>query len=58
MGTQYKLKSKERIKKQLDELWAYAESVAREELANNEPESFEKIDQDSVKRTIESIDRL
>lgn len=50
-------KSKERIKKQLDELWAYAESVAREELANNEPESFEKIDQDSVKRTIESIDK-
>ena len=33
-------KSKERIKKQLDELWSYAESVAREELENNEPESF------------------
>lgn len=50
-------KSKERIKKQLDELWSYAESVAREELENNEPESFEKIDQESVLRTIESIDK-
>jgi len=49
-------KSKERIKKQIDELWAYAESVAREELENNEPDSFEKIDQQSVQRTIESID--
>jgi transposase len=50
-------KSKERIRKQLDELWAYAESIAREELENNEPDSFEKIDQESVQRTIESIDR-
>lgn len=50
-------KSKERIKKQLDELWSYAESVAREELENNEPDSFEKIDQESVLKTIESIDK-
>ncbi|MFZ0471070.1 MAG: IS1182 family transposase [Bacteroidales bacterium] len=50
-------KSKERIKKQLGELWSYAESVAREELENNEPGSFEKIDQESVLRTIESIDK-
>jgi len=50
-------KSKERIKKQLDELWSYAESVAREELENNEPDSFEKIDQESVLRTINSIDK-
>jgi transposase len=50
-------RSKERIKKQLNELWAYAESVAREELENNEPDSFEKIDQESVLRTIESIDK-
>ena len=51
-------KSKERIKKQLDELWAYAESVAKEELENNEPEHFEKIDQESVERTIESINKV
>ncbi len=50
------IRSKERIRKQLDELWAYAESVAREELENNEPEDFEMIDQSSVKKVIESID--
>jgi transposase len=50
-------KSKDRIKKQLNELWAYAESVAREELENNEPDDFEKIDQESVLRTIDSIDK-
>ena len=48
-------KSKERIKKQLNELWAYAESVAKEELENNEPEYFEKIDQESIKQTISII---
>lgn len=48
-------KNKERISKQLNELWAYAESVAREELENNEPESFEKIDQESIRRTIQKI---
>lgn len=51
------IKSKERIKKQLDELWSYAESLAREELENNEPIDFEKIDQESVIKTIESIDK-
>jgi hypothetical protein len=50
-------KSKDRIKKQLDELWNYAESVAREELENNKPEDLEKIDQESVPRAIKSIDR-
>jgi transposase len=40
--------SKERIEKQLKDLWQYAESVAREELEGNGPESFEKIDQDDV----------
>jgi len=50
------IKSKERIRKQLNELWSYAESVAREELENNEPDGFEKIDQDSVRKAIESID--
>jgi transposase len=50
-------KSKDRIKKQLTELWAYAESVAREELENNDPDGFEKIDRESVLRTIKSIDK-
>jgi transposase len=51
------IKSKERIRKQLDELWCYAESVARGELENNEPDGFEKINQESVRRTIECIDK-
>lgn len=50
-------KSKDRIKKQLDEQWSYAESVAREELDNDECDSFEKIDQQSVLKTIVSIDK-
>jgi len=51
-------KSKDRIKKQLDELRSYAESVAKEGIENNEPDSFEKIDQESVQRTIERIDKV
>ena len=51
-------KSKERIKKQLDELWAYAESVAREELENNEPDEFDKIDPQYIERTIENINKV
>jgi len=49
------IKSKERIKRQLDELWAYAESVAREELESNEPAYFEKINQESINKTISII---
>lgn len=49
--------SKKRIEKQLKELWDYAESVAKEELENNELESFEKIDQEKVRETIEKIDK-
>ena len=41
--------NKEKIKKQMKELWAYAESVAKEELENNEPEHFEKIDEEQVR---------
>jgi transposase len=49
--------SREKIKKQLEELWEYAEQVAKEELENNEPEDFEQIDAEKVKQTIERIDR-
>ena len=49
--------SKERIEKQLKELWEYAERVAKEELENNEPENFERIDQEKVKETIKKIDK-
>ena len=44
--------SRQRIKRQLDELWAYAESVAKKELAHNEPADFEQIDAEKVAKTI------
>lgn len=49
-------KSKDRIKAQLKELWSYAEQVAKEEMAHNEPEDFEEIDAEKVSQTIEKID--
>jgi transposase len=48
--------SKERIKKQLDELWEYAQRIATEELKDTEPLSYEQIDAEKVKQTIERID--
>ncbi len=49
--------SKERIKRQLKELWSYAESVAKEELKNNEPDDFGQIDAEKVRQTIDNIDK-
>lgn len=49
--------SRERIKRQLKELWAYAEQVAREELEHNEPEDFEEINAEKVSQTIKQIDQ-
>lgn len=49
--------SKERIKRQLKDLWSYAESVARDELENNEPDDFEQIDAEKVKQTIDRINK-
>lgn len=48
--------SKERIKKQLDELWQYAQSIAAAELPDTDPTSFKKIDTDTVEQTIKQID--
>ena len=49
--------NRDKIKRQLKELWAYAESVAREELENNQPEEFEQIDAEKVRQTIDKIDK-
>ena len=46
---------KENIGKQLKELWAYAEGIAKEELKDNAPTSFEALDAEQVKQTIENI---
>jgi len=48
--------SKERIKQQLKELWAYTQSVAAEEMDDDTPPDFDKIDSEKVKETIEKID--
>jgi transposase len=47
--------SRERIKKQLDELWQYAVKVAAAELPDTDPTGFDKIDADKVEQTIEQI---
>ena len=47
--------SKERIKKQLDELWQYAQKVAAAELPDTDPTTFDKIDADKVEQTIDEI---
>lgn len=49
-------RGKERIKEQLEELWKYAESVAKEELMDNVPTTFAELDAAQVSQTIKSID--
>ena len=47
--------SRERIKKQLGELWQYAQNIAASELPDSDPTSFNKIDADKVAETIDQI---
>ena len=48
-------RNKARIKSQLEELWSYAEQVAKEELMDNDPTTYEEIDAQQVSNTIASI---
>lgn len=48
-------KHKARIKTQLEELWRYAESVAKEELMDNDPTTFTELDAEKVSKTIDAI---
>jgi len=50
--------NKEKMKKQLDELWNYAQSIAVEEMKDTEPLVFEKIDAEQVEKTIAKIDEV
>jgi len=50
--------SKERIKKQLMELWRYTQKVAKEELGDDTPPDFTDIDKEKVKQTIEKINEV
>jgi len=48
-------KNKERIKTQLDELWQYAQDIAKEELKDTSPVTFEEVNAEKVKETITKI---
>jgi len=48
--------SKERMIKQLDELWEYAQDIAKEELKDTAPIDFKTIDADKVKETVQVIE--
>ena len=39
--------SRERIQKQLDELWQYAQKIAAQEMDDTDPSGFDKIDAES-----------
>ncbi len=46
---------KKRIKSQLEDLWKYAETVAKEELMDNDPTTYPELDAEQVKQTIATI---
>lgn len=47
--------NREKIKKQLSELWEYAQSVAASEMDDTDPSGFDKIDSEKVEETINKI---
>lgn len=47
--------SKEKMKKQLDDLWQYAQQVAASEMDMPEPPPFEKADAEAIQQTIDKI---
>ena len=49
--------NKERITKQLNELWAYTQKIAEEESDDNTPTDFTPIDPKKIKETIARIDK-
>ena len=48
--------NKERIIKQLEELWAYTQEIAAEELKDTAPTKFTVIEPEEVRKTVERID--
>jgi transposase len=51
-------KNKERIGKQLEELWAYTQSVAAEEMRDCAPIEFKRITKQKVEKLVRKIDRV
>ncbi len=49
--------SKERITRQLEELWQYTQQVAAEELKDTSPTQYASIDPEEVRKTIDLIDQ-
>jgi transposase len=49
--------SKERIAKQLDELWDYTQKLAEEELTEESKPDFKEVDREKVSQTIDKIDQ-
>jgi transposase len=49
--------SRERISKQLEELWNYTQKIAAEELKDTTPTSFDKLDPEEVRKTVAQIDQ-
>lgn len=45
------------IKQQLEELWKYAESVAKQEISSEKPVDFDKLDSDKIQETIDTINK-
>jgi transposase len=48
-------RNKLRIKEQLEDLWKYAESVAKEELKDSAPIDFQELSSEKIEETIEKI---
>lgn len=48
-------KHKERISEQLEELWKYTETVAKDELQNTEETTFKEVNPEKVTQTIDKI---
>lgn len=48
--------SRERIAKQLEELWNYTQEIAKEELKDTTPTSFDSMDPEAVRKTVQQID--
>jgi transposase len=49
--------SRERIAKQLEELWEYTQQVAAEELKDTAPTQFTTVDPEELRKTVELIDQ-
>lgn len=50
--------NKEKMSKQIDELWQYTQKIAAEELKDTEQIRYSEIDKDKIQQTIEKIEAL